>query len=137
MKNIPIKLKHEKDKFIYLFLFLFLKTFLQVKVWFQNRRIKWRKHHLELNQQRLAIIRQRQIPTSNFNETNAMNGNNGMSGLNTIQSQQFLQVTTTNTLTMATSINNAPTPTIVNVDSEVSVCTDSMDTESLQEADDL
>lgn len=35
-----------------------------MKVWFQNRRIKWRKHHLELTQQRLALIRQRQIPNS-------------------------------------------------------------------------
>ena len=34
----------------------------QVKVWFQNRRIKWRKHHLEMTQQRLAILRTRQIP---------------------------------------------------------------------------
>lgn len=30
-------------------------------MWFQNRRIKWRKHHLEVTQQRLAAIKQRQF----------------------------------------------------------------------------
>jgi seryl-tRNA(Sec) selenium transferase len=34
--------------------------FVQVKVWFQNRRIKWRKQHLEIQQQRLAAIKQQQ-----------------------------------------------------------------------------
>lgn len=29
-----------------------------MKVWFQNRRIKWRKQHLEIEQQRLAAIKQ-------------------------------------------------------------------------------
>ncbi|KAJ6633840.1 Homeobox protein not2 [Pseudolycoriella hygida] len=68
----------------------------QVKVWFQNRRIKWRKHHLELTQQRLALIRQRQLP---------------------------------NTLPLQEPPDAHPQ------DAELSVCTDSMETGSVQDGD--
>jgi hypothetical protein len=45
--------------------FNFIKKFeIKYKIFlrFQNRRIKWRKHHLEITQQHLAIARQRQLP---------------------------------------------------------------------------
>ena len=34
--------------------------FLQVKVWFQNRRIKWRKQNMHVQQNKLEILRTKQ-----------------------------------------------------------------------------
>lgn len=67
-----------------------------MKVWFQNRRIKWRKHHLELTQQRLALIRQRQVPN-------------------------------------AFSVPEQPNTRLT--DAELSVCSDSMETGSVNDGD--
>uniref|UniRef100_A0A1B0GDE6 Homeobox domain-containing protein n=1 Tax=Glossina morsitans morsitans TaxID=37546 RepID=A0A1B0GDE6_GLOMM len=97
----------------------------QVKVWFQNRRIKWRKHHLELTQQRLALLRQTQL-TSNPN-----NSNNGLETVNTSS-------------TLALNANCEDSDEIKPGDdvrtlsesrqdseSELSVCNDSMDGDSV------
>lgn len=60
-------------------------------MWFQNRRIKWRKHHLEITHQRLAMLRQRQMP------------------------------------------NSTEQPHETNLDLELTMCSDSLDTESTPE----
>lgn len=75
----------------------------QVKVWFQNRRIKWRKHHLEITQQRLALLRQTQQPNDDTEKFDSSTRNNE---IDLTQQQQS--------------------------ESDLSVCNDSMDGESEQ-----
>lgn len=77
-------------------------------MWFQNRRIKWRKHHLELTQQRLALMRHRQIPANATQDPE-----NGADG----------------------NANNSAADQVMAPESELSVCDDSMDTGSVAEED--
>lgn len=95
----------------------------QVKVWFQNRRIKWRKHHLEITQQRLALLRQTQIATNaNGNsETATINiDTNDDDECEDIKREELRE------------LNESRQDT----ESELSICNDSMDAESILEGDD-
>jgi hypothetical protein len=65
----------------------------QVKVWFQNRRIKWRKQHLEMQQQRLAVFRSKH---SNLeNEEEEYEGNSDSSRSVTLPSSDSIPSTGT------------------------------------------
>ncbi|EGK97439.1 AGAP013075-PA [Anopheles gambiae str. PEST] len=92
----------------------------QVKVWFQNRRIKWRKHHLEITQQRLALIRQRQI-------ANGVPIPAGEVQPHHIQQQQQQQQQ--NGMSGGRIMNAMDSP-------ELTICTDSMDARSISDGDD-
>lgn len=93
-------------------------------MWFQNRRIKWRKHHLEITQQRLAIIRQCQVPPPGANakvdiriggSEKVQTGNASSPSLRDFDS--------------ATTTGNARDS------SDLSICTDSMDSNSNHDVD--
>lgn len=87
----------------------------QVKVWFQNRRIKWRKHHLEMTQQRLALLRQTQIAPDNAEQAPIKIDGTDDEDCDNIKREEFRD------------LNDSRQDT----ESELSVCNDSMDAESI------
>ncbi|XP_031626028.1 homeobox protein H2.0-like [Contarinia nasturtii] len=98
----------------------------QVKVWFQNRRIKWRKHHLEVTQQRLAIYRQCQVQSSPENEARVDGNEKAPSILPASPAlTDFDSATTTGNETLGAHDS-----------SELSICTDSMDSRMNNQDDD-
>ncbi|XP_052903587.1 protein disconnected [Anopheles moucheti] len=93
----------------------------QVKVWFQNRRIKWRKHHLEITQQRLALIRQRQIASGV-----PIPAGDGQPHHAQQPQQQMLQQSG---MSGGRILNTIESP-------ELTICTDSMEARSISDGDD-
>lgn len=100
-----------------------------MKVWFQNRRIKWRKCHLEMTQQRLAIIRQCQVPP-NANNESRVTTNEKSSSANALAASPALT-----DFDSATTAGNDTSG--ARDSSELSICTDSMDSNSNRDIDEL
>lgn len=101
-------------------------------MWFQNRRIKWRKHHLEMTQQRLAIIRQCQTQPPNGNaNTDARTAGNEVPPTGHVLSSSpaltdFDSGTTNGNDTLGARDS-----------SELSICTNSMDSSPNHDVDEL
>ncbi|XP_073823726.1 uncharacterized protein [Musca autumnalis] len=94
----------------------------QVKVWFQNRRIKWRKHHLEMTQQRLALLRQTQIvPGNNNNNNNNEQTTVKVDGTDDEDCDNIKRE----------ELRDLRDDSRQDTESELSVCNDSMDAESI------
>lgn len=107
----------------------------QVKVWFQNRRIKWRKHHLELTQQRLALIRQTQLPGTAIlgNQVSGCAANSGAHSACSAASPRSLQEEEDNEDSKPSLSLSSTMPPISRTQSEsdLSICHDSLDGDSL------
>ncbi|XP_055382807.1 homeobox protein B-H1-like [Condylostylus longicornis] len=116
----------------------------QVKVWFQNRRIKWRKHHLEINQQRLALIRQMNnnddnCSTSIANNNTCNNNSNNSTNSNILQSASIASAIdverdfNNDSPIINCIISSSPNNEIANIESDdpdLSICNDSLDADA-------